>query len=1299
MKFKRKQLKTKAPVKIKTNSASSNPTGNKHREQAKQFSIGVQKAKSAKVGKWRAKKRAGVKAAKGVLTKKGGLVNLTQEALMVHNDNGLEDVIAKMVPAVTGNTTLESNGEDIFAPVRQKWNSLQESDKEACAVLAAITESIKEKGAKESPTAYWAALMSTLEVASANGAEDEKAASAVLYLLLLVFPHVPVGVCRKQFSQASQVIVGVITKFAMEGSQSLIKSSLGCLASLLSAQELAVWQASSTSQVFRPLLAFAVDTRPKVRKAAQSSIESLVKSLAQQSSTHPVIKDTAAFCISRLKKEEVAMYVLNLLVSVFPTFDAEAGQEISVRLFQFLGKGERHMKDKCAEIFQAAFSATDVNLSTKLLDQVTEELFQHEPQSTDVVAKKSWNDLMVAAHKSLAKRDVTKSMRSVIRLCQALILSYETDTTALVEHATQTLLVVIGDIVKPFVESKESEMKSGQAILSQLFAAFETALRYRYQKNYTEILKVISALFGAVGAKTYPHGSPMTKSILQMRSTKDIDCDLSIESTIGAAVKAMGPAQFLQISPLDLISAAPKDDFSTAWILPLLKSSISHTKLGYFTSNILPIAANLKAHGQTAETNGKDLVASTYQTLYKQIWDLLPAFCNHATDVSTSFVGLARTLGTVLAGEPTICPIICQALITLLRSADESPGDKLALAAFGKNFLPILFNVFCGEDAPDANKAKSLLAIEAYVPITDPRLTASMLTKVFAKLQEASTVLQQNPDDNTKATFQIAQQNMLDLCLALSSCVDDPSTLFDVATPLLTDPNVALQKKAYKCLSLVCSSKRPAYVAFVKEKQDDLTTLTTEAMAMTASASKQQRMVFISSLITALEGPKLREFVPEIIAEVILSCKEVNERSRQSAFECLIEIGKAIHAVELAPNPAITIKDYFSIVVAGLAGQTPHMMSATIVALSRLIYQFRSEMEDSQIQQVFEGITMLLQSRAREVVKSALGFIKVALGVMPTSDFELHLKGLVLGLVHWSGPAFRMKTRMIFERLIRKFGYEAIEAVTPEEHHKLLSNIRKRKEREKKKDKKRPEDKDADAMETTDTHVHKPSYEELLYDSDDGTDADAEMEEEDVVRKGQKKRKGKTSGTYIQEDDDDDDAIDLLDTTSGRIKGAKPKASRKRTGDVSESFKIGDDGRWIVNDDEEMKTEDTAPAPKESAGVMSTDAWSERMSARAGKKRAIQKRNDDMPDEDDDVESAAAKALKNRYPGQEYRAKRAGGDVKVKGKQNPYAYIPFDTTQLNRRKRSKAVGEFKGLMSAAKKGSAMGKKKRVGGRR
>ena len=60
--------------------------------------------------------------------------------------------------------------------------------------------------------------------------------------------------------------------------------------------------------------------------------------------------------------------------------------------------------------------------------------------------------------------------------------------------------------------------------------------------------------------------------------------------------------------------------------------------------------------------------------------------------------------------------------------------------------------------------------------------------------------------------------------------------------------------------------------------------------------------------------------------------------------------------------------------------------------------------------------------------------------------------------------------------------------------------------------------------------------------------------------------------------------------------------------------------------------------------------------------------------------------------GAEYRSSKAKGDVKRKGKPDPYAYVPLQKSALNRRKKAKFEGQFKGLVNAANTGSVKGRK-------
>ena len=49
--------------------------------------------------------------------------------------------------------------------------------------------------------------------------------------------------------------------------------------------------------------------------------------------------------------------------------------------------------------------------------------------------------------------------------------------------------------------------------------------------------------------------------------------------------------------------------------------------------------------------------------------------------------------------------------------------------------------------------------------------------------------------------------------------------------------------------------------------------------------------------------------------------------------------------------------------------------------------------------------------------------------------------------------------------------------------------------------------------------------------------------------------------------------------------------------------------------------------------------------------------------------------------------------MKKKGAPDPFAYVPLQKSTLNKRKRAKNAGQFKGLVKAAKTGASIGSKK------
>ena len=76
------------------------------------------------------------------------------------------------------------------------------------------------------------------------------------------------------------------------------------------------------------------------------------------------------------------------------------------------------------------------------------------------------------------------------------------------------------------------------------------------------------------------------------------------------------------------------------------------------------------------------------------------------------------------------------------------------------------------------------------------------------------------------------------------------------------------------------------------------------------------------------------------------------------------------------------------------------------------------------VARLFVSILVFLSAKTREVVKAALDFIKVAMGVLPPIGLAPHLPDLVAAVLRWSEDPkshFRLRARVVLERLVRKY--------------------------------------------------------------------------------------------------------------------------------------------------------------------------------------------------------------------------------------------------------------------------------------
>lgn len=195
-------------------------------------------------------------------------------------------------------------------------NSNQPQSQQLCAILAAVLEVLQAQELAPTPTALYAALMSSLEKSETTKNSEVtlveskpiitlvqalsqfavanvhywsnpwlrcslQVTAAMCHLLSIVLGRVPNSVLRSKFAASVQLTASVVESKVQE--TPVVKPALACLCQILAAVNINDWLAAAPS--FNLLLNFALDTRPKVRKAAQSGLVDVLAGLQP----HPAV--------------------------------------------------------------------------------------------------------------------------------------------------------------------------------------------------------------------------------------------------------------------------------------------------------------------------------------------------------------------------------------------------------------------------------------------------------------------------------------------------------------------------------------------------------------------------------------------------------------------------------------------------------------------------------------------------------------------------------------------------------------------------------------------------------------------------------------------------------------------------------------------------------------------------------------------------------------------------------------------------------------------------------------------------
>ncbi|KAL8833713.1 MAG: hypothetical protein Q9170_004112 [Blastenia crenularia] len=638
-----------------------------------------------------------------------------------------------------------------------------QNQKETAIVLSAVEDTLKDQNHNATPTAYFAALLALLgqSIVPPGGIINKDLASSVVYLLDLVTSHVPAVLLRSKFSPILTSLGPTLT--SQDAEAPLLRSSIGCLESLLLAQDSAAWALSQTQisprRAVAGLLALASDHRPKVRKRAQDAITQVLKNPPPSPSLDHPVADMCAETALRVLHDSLAesgkkkrkskghasdqhqpglMHALQLVKTIASACGGWPSKKIEPLCEVLMGvsrSNNEYLTMAAFEVFEVMFTGMADQFSSSKLPLLMETVSELKPSQNDSQLLPSWIAVISRGYDVSAQISPEETFHKLPMLFGMVSEFLSSASHDIRVSASECLISFLVNCVPDSVISEPSILDG--KVLERLTKAAEDLLSVKYQSAWMEVFHVQCAFFEALRWRAAPLARNIVQTIGELRASESFNGKKEADAVLEKAIQSMGPEAFLTVLPLNLINAQ-RGQPGRAWLLPLLRDSVINSNIGHFRSEFVPLSEAMYQrvidHGQSEKT----MEIKIFETVVQQTWALLPGYCNLPLDLERAFdQGFAELLSNLLYSQPELRADICRGLQILVESnqeilAVEASEEEIRLrsritkpmaqtnlehlATFAGNLLAVLFNVY-SQTLPQY-RGFILQCINAYLSIT-----------------------------------------------------------------------------------------------------------------------------------------------------------------------------------------------------------------------------------------------------------------------------------------------------------------------------------------------------------------------------------------------------------------------------------------------------------------------------------------------------------------------------------------------------------------------------------------------------
>ncbi|GER25863.1 pentatricopeptide repeat-containing family protein [Striga asiatica] len=796
------------------------------------------------------------------------------------------------------------------------------------------------------------------------------------------------------------------------------------------------------------------------------------------------------------------LHLLNLIKHIAPYFSPKLSKKMLSQLLKILSPKfsvvTRHLLDVVSAILATSGAKVTSSNAEEILRPLVSYISMAEKNPVDSVLFAA--NLVKTALQKLHDGGINEWATYIPLLSESLagFLSPEDDA------AIQTS-IILRELIDRHIDGKsflttESEEKgdrisddSEHKAIQTICAAFFNVLNSSPQIPSEHFFSVVACLFLKLGmmsdvfmkhillklgdlVNAAPAGSGEIRHVANLVS--------SLKECIGSAVAAMGPEKILALIPITVTSK----DFSCSniWLIPILKKNIFGSSLRFFMKHIVPLAKSFEKGSRKVK---KSVIREDLQAYAHSCWGLLPAFCRQPSDTHQSFGDLVKLLIPFLKKDSfklASIAISLQELVNGNKSAlasaegcvqltkvqragdlDESAtgpwithvySRKIAkknikaLAACAKDLLRALIEALFETETPPETRDLLKGAIGCLLSVCDASLAKDLFIASLEKLQ-----LQDNfgglgkIESDTDGSIKENENGEIDakkwyLILDLASCMTEGSDedltnlLFSLIKHTLQASEEVGQMKAYQTLSRILEKHSWFCASQFDAVMDVLTGMkSSDNFALVESRFACLQTLLIHGLMRDLDEENTKAFL--ILNEIIVKLKDSKEEGRKVAYDALRGLSSKLRSSSDASSKGPYHK-LLTMITGYLSGSSPQIKSGVVSALSVLVYN------DPDIcitmPEVVPSVMGLLHSKAVELIKAALGFVKVLVSCVEANNLQPLLSDIVDGIIRWSSVSrhhFKSKVSVILEILMRKCGPAKVKALVPEKYSDFVQGV------------------------------------------------------------------------------------------------------------------------------------------------------------------------------------------------------------------------------------------------------------------